>query len=147
MKRVDQLFPEILRKQPQKQIPVEEVVRSAWARLAGPQIAARTVVFRLYRETLIVHVPDRTWKQQLHRLEAQLLERINRLLGSPMVTGIDFRVDQTLVAVASDGHPPKKGPARELPAGTEAELEASARAIADPELRQLFLRTARKMIR
>lgn len=146
MKRVDQLFPEILRKQPQKQIPVEEVVRGAWGRLAGPQIAARTLVFRVYQGTLIVHVPDRIWKQQLHRLEGQLLDRINRLLGSAIITGIDFRVDQALAAVPA-GHPPKKGPARELPAGTEAELEASARGIADPELRQLFLRTARKMIR
>lgn len=151
MKPLRELFPDLLRKQPQKHLPLEEIVRAAWTHLVGQQIAARSQVFRLYRETLIVHVPDRIWQRQLHRLERQLLDRINRLLGRSAVQAIDFRVDQSLVAAASAEpaplQPPRKGPAREGAPAADAEMEKTAQAIADPELRALFLRTSRKMMR
>lgn len=151
MKPLRELFPDLLRKQPQKHLPLEEIVRAAWTHLVGQQIAARSHVFRLYRETLIVHVPDRAWQRQLHRLERQLLDRINRLLGRSAVQAIDFRVDHNLVAAAGREQaplqPPRKGPAREGAPPADAEMEEMARAIADPELRALFLRTSRKMMR
>jgi len=151
MKPLRDLFPDLLRKQPQKHLPLEEIVRAAWTHLVGQQIAARSHVFRLYRETLIVHVPDGTWQRQLRRLERQLLDRVNRLLGRSAVHAIDFRVDAGLVAPAvaaqAPAEPPRKGPAREGAPAADAELEESALAIADPELRALFLRTSRKMMR
>ena len=82
MRPLHALLPHLLRKQPQKHLPVEEIVRSVWPHLVGRQIAARSQVFQLYRETLIVHVPDRAWQKQLRRLERQLLARVNRLLGT-----------------------------------------------------------------
>ena len=104
-------MPHLLRKQPQKHLPVEEIVRSVWPHLVGRQIAARSQVFQLYRETLIVHVPDRAWQKQLRRLERQLLARVNRLLGQRLVTGMDLRVDASLGAPASSAQPaPRKGP-------------------------------------
>ena len=78
VKPLYEVFPELWRKQPHKQLPVEEIVRGAWAHLVGAPVAARTEVFRLYKEILIVHVPDRNWKRQLHRLEGQYLARINQ---------------------------------------------------------------------
>lgn len=148
VKPLHALLPELLRKQPQKHLPLEEIVRAAWPHLAGRQVAARSQVFRLYRETLIVHVPDHTWQKQLRRLEGQLLARVNQLLGRRLVTGMDFRVDANLAAADSlTQPPPRKGPAREEAPRRDAELENSARAIADPELRALFLRASQKMIR
>ena len=148
MRPLHALLPQLLRKQPQKHLPVEEIVRAGWAHLVGRQIAARSQVFRLYRETLIVHVPDRTWQKQLRRLEGQLLARVNRLLGQRLVTEMDFRVDGSLAAPASSAQPPpRKGPVREEAPAWDAELEDSARAIADPELRTLFLRASQKMLR
>ena len=148
MRPLHTLLPHLLRKQPQKHLPVEEIVRSVWPHLVGRQIAARSQVFQLYRETLIVHVPDRAWQRQLRRLERQLLARVNRLLGQRLVTGIDLRVDASLAAPASSAQPPpRKGPAREEAPARDAQLEDSARAIADPELRALFLRTSQKMLR
>lgn len=154
MKPVHALLPELLRKQPQKHLPAEEIVRASWAHLVGVQVAARTQVFRLYRETLIVHVPDRAWQSQLRRLEPQLLARVNQLLGRRLVAALDFRVDASLAApadvaaaAAPPRTPPRKGPAREEAPARDAELEASARAIGDPELRALFLRTSQKMLR
>ena len=148
MRPLHTLLPHLLRKQPQKQLPLEEIVRSVWAHLVGRQIAARSQVFQLHRETLIVHVPDRVWQKQLRRLERQLLTRVNRLLGQRLVTGMDFRVDTSLAApVSSIQSPPRKGPAREEAPAWDAELEDSARAITDPELRALFLRASQKMLR
>ena len=148
MRPLHTLLPHLLRKQPQKQLPVEEIVRSVWTHLVGRQIAERSQVFQLYRETLIVHVPDRAWQRQLRRLERQLLARVNRLLGQRLVTGMDFRVDASLAAPASSAQPPpRKGPTREEAPARDAQLEDSARAIADPELRALFLRASQKMLR
>ncbi len=155
MKPLHALFPDLLRKQPQKELPLEEIVRAAWTHLVGQQIAARSHVFRLYRETLIVHVPDQNWQKQLHRLEGRVLARINRLLGRTLITALDFRVDQNLVQGRSKAagaalvaeSAPRKGPARETAPEVDVALEDSARAIADPELRALFLRTSRKMMK
>ncbi len=155
MKALHQLFPDLLRKQPQKQFPFDEVVRVAWAQLVGPHIAARSRVFRLYKQTLIVHVSDRNWQKQLHRMERRLLARVQAMLGASYITAMDFRVDPALAllplpaAVAAAADPPRKGPARQNAPALEAdaELEESARAIADPEMRDLFLRASRKMMR
>ena len=154
MKPLHALLPELFRKQPQKHLPVEEIVRATWPQVVGPQLAARSQVFRLYRETLIVHVPDRAWQSQLRRLEGQLLARVNRLLGRRLVTALDLRVDASLAAPANlapatplPRTPPRKGPAREEAPARDAELEAAARAIGDPELRALFLKTSQKMLR
>lgn len=142
MKSVGELFPELLRKGPQKELPLDEMVRAAWVALVGRQIAERSHVFRLYRECLIVHVPDRAWKEQLRRLEYKLLGRINALFGSSRVTSIDFRVDPQLGKIAD---PPRKAPARET--AIDRDVERSAESIADPELRDLFLRASRKMMK
>ena len=172
MKRLDDLLPDLLRKQPQKQLPAGEIVREAWGHIAGRQIAGRSQVFRLYNDTLIVHVPDQTWRRQLHRFEAVLVARVNHFLGSALVRSVDFRVDPTMPAAVprraaasqtaraaapprqgelfapGNGElPPRKGPLRELGPAVEAELEQAATAIADPELRDLFLRASRKMVK
>ena len=159
MKPLFEILPDLLRKQPQKHLPLEEMVRAAWAHLVGRQIASRSHVFRLYRETLIVHVPDRTWQKQLHRMERRLLVRVNQMLGRSEITRMDFHVDPALAvargspenAAGGSGNasitPPRKGPAREGAPAAEAELEDSARPIADPELRDLFLRASRKMMK
>ncbi len=190
MKRLFDLFPEILRKQPQKQLPPEEIVRQAWGHIAGRQIAQRSQVFRIFNDILIVHVPDKTWRRQLHRFEAQLVARVNYFMGRDVVRSLDFRVDPSMparippkaaepraaaAAAPRQGElfarpgtgtgpsawpgtgraeglvpaemPPRKGPARELAPAVEAEIEQAAGAIADPELRELFLRASRKMVK
>jgi hypothetical protein len=174
MKRLNDLFPELLRKQPQKQLPLDEIVREAWAHIAGRQIAGRSHVFRIYNNTLIVHVPDQTWRRQLHRFEAVLVSRVNHFLGRTVISNLDFRVDATMPASvpakppgraserrpargdagrqgelfgAAVEMPPRKGPARELAPAVEVELQQAATAIADPELRELFLRASRQMVK
>lgn len=166
MKRLHQVLADVLRKQPEAELPVEDIAREAWALIAGVHLARRTRVFRLYKQTLIVHVPDKIWKQQLHPMEGQLVDRVNQLLGRVVVRHIEFREDDQLRAAAFEEpprktrrggvhesqqalalEPPRKAPGRELSAAAEKELADSASAIADPELRELFIRASRKMLK
>jgi len=160
MKAAAEILPELLRKQPQKQVPAEDLVREAWEYLVGRQVAARTQVFRLYRDILTVHVPDKVWKRQLFRLERQLLARINHFLGRNVVASIDFRVDEKMIpAVAPQAEPerqgnlfapfatPRKGPGHAATMQVDPDVARAAEAIADPELRELFLRTSQRMMK
>jgi hypothetical protein len=160
MKAAGEILPELLRKQPQKQVPAEDLVREAWEHLVGRQVAVRTQVFRLYRDILTVHVPDKVWKRQLFRLERQLLARINHFLGRNVVASIDFRVDEKMIpAVTPQAEPERqgnlfapfatlrKGPGHAATMQVDPDVARAAEAIADPELRELFLRTSRRMSR
>ncbi len=152
MKQVSQILPDLIsprgRRKPaapngtMNLFPPEEIVLGAWEHLAGRQLAARTRPLRLFGDRLIVEVPDRVWQRQLRPYENALLDRIYHLLGDRTVTAIEWRVNPALAAGAIPA-PPRKPPARE----TDASLESAAQAIADPELRELFLRTAQKMAR
>jgi hypothetical protein len=127
-------------------------------------------MFRVYQGMLIVHVPDQEWRKQMMRLEGRLLGRVNKLLGREAIRSLEFRVDYNLVPAippatapavargeelpagqatpgASSAAPPRKGPGRELAPAAEAELQEMARAISDPELRELFVRASRRMMR
>jgi hypothetical protein len=160
MKAAGEILPELLRKGPQKQVPAEDLVREAWEHLVGRQVAARTQAFRLYRDILTVHVPDKVWKRQLFRLERQLLARINHFLGRNVVASIDFRVDEKLISpVAPQAEPerqgnlfvpfatPRKGPGHASTVQVDPDVARAAESIADPELRELFLRTSRRMMK
>lgn len=122
----------------------EDLIRSAWSHLAGKELAARTRPLRLYRGRLIVEVPERSWPRHLRRFEGAVLDRVNRLLGQAYVSGVEWRVNPALA-----DQPPRKPPARETAqdVASDVSLDSAARSIGDPELRRLFLRTARKMAR
>ena len=157
MKPVHQILPALIRNKPRARnrsaggtmnlFPPEEIIRSAWEHLAGKQLAARTRPLCIFsspgRIRLLVEVPDRSWSRQLRSYEGLLLERVNHLLGEKLVTDLEWRVNPELAAPLPRPSPPRKPPARE----TDSALEGVALSIADPELRELFLRTAQKMAR
>ncbi len=158
MKAAADILPGLLGRQPKTQVPAEDLVREAWQHLVGSQVAARSQVFRLYGDVLTVHVPDKMWKRQLFRLEKQLLGRINHFLGRKMVDSIDFRVDDKMVLpaaqpIARQGNlfesapdvAPRKGPGHADSIQVDPDVAKAAQGIADPELRELFLRTSRRM--
>jgi len=99
---MDDLFralPELLRAAGEVEEVAEAAALAAWRRVAGEQLRTQAVPFRLYRKTLIVAVPDATWQRQLEQHAGQLLFRLNSLLGQPVVTYIEFRVDPQTVRV------------------------------------------------
>jgi hypothetical protein len=92
-----------------------------------------------------VSVADALWQKQLQSMAAELLFRINDLLGERGVNEIVFRIAPSDLSRANSPDPgrrPKKHPAKALP----TELLFAAGTIADAELRSRFLRAADNLI-
>lgn len=115
---------------------------AAWKHAAGEGLRDHAVPLRLHQKTLVIGVADRTWQKQLQALSGQLLFRLNSILGEPLVTFIEFRVDPNAVANA-------RGPQhttrlnRDLDLATiSVELVSAAAEIKDKDLRRAFLGAA-----
>jgi predicted nucleic acid-binding Zn ribbon protein len=65
--------------------------RAAWKVAAGKKIAEHTRAVALVRGALVVEVEDQIWQRQLKTLSVFLLRNLEKTLGEPMVTDIDFR--------------------------------------------------------
>ena len=142
---MDDLFkalPKLLRAAGESEEVAEAAAFAAWRRVAGEGLRGSAVPFRLYQKTLVVAVPDATWRRQLEGVSGQYLFRINSLVGQPLVTYIEFRVDPKTVAEerARLRNPEYERLTREENALRRAgELDAAARQIHDEELRRRFL--------
>ena len=124
----------------------EIAAKIAWTRAAGAGLRPNAIPFRLYQKTLIVSVADAIWQRQMQTLSAELVFRINRLLGRDVVDFIEFRIDPATIDSAramnfssKDSSPAE---ARPLPAG----LVSAASNISDRELRERFMRAAENCI-
>ena len=98
--KMDDLFqalPKLLRAAGEAEEVLEAAAFAAWRRAAGEGLRGCAVPFRLHRKTLVVSVPDATWRKQLEGVSPQLVFRINSLLGQALVTFIEFRVDPKTV--------------------------------------------------
>jgi len=138
-------LPKLLRAAGEAEEVAEAASFVAWRRVAGEALRGCAVPFRLYRKTLVVAVPDTTWRRQLEEVSGQLIFRLNSLVGQALVTYIEFRVDpQTVAAERARAH----AAAHVEPAAEEAairragELRAAAAAIHDEDLRRRFLLAA-----
>ena len=145
---MDDLFramPELLRAAGEVEEVAEAAALAAWRRVAGEQLRGQAVPFRLYRKTLTVAVADATWQKQLEKMSGQLLFRINSVLGQPVVTYIEFRIDPQTVRVER-----ARLRGREVDPVTQERralhcaraLASAAAAISDEELRHRFLLAA-----
>ena len=65
--------------------------RAAWKVAAGKKIAEHTRAVALVRGALVVEVEDQIWQRQLKTLSVFLLRNLEKALGEPLVTDIDFR--------------------------------------------------------
>ncbi|MEP7341371.1 MAG: DciA family protein [Acidobacteriota bacterium] len=144
MQSMLKLLPMMIRLSGDNEEVREQAAFAAWRAAAGKGIAAACAPFRLYRKQLVVAVLDQTWKKQLEKLAGEYLFRINSLLGAPVVTFIEFRVDRNhvLQSRGPDPKPVEFHHTEEL----ANELQSSANEIKDPELRKLFLRAAAKSL-
>ena|ERR1700759_17424 len=145
---MDDLFkalPKLLRAAGDAEEVSEAVAFAAWRRTAGETLRGCAVPFRLYRKTLVVSVPDATWRKQLEQMSPQLIFRLNSLVGQALVTYIEFRVDPKTVGEerARAKHSEYERLAGEENALERArELDGAASAIHDEELRRRFLLAA-----
>jgi hypothetical protein len=140
-----QALPKLLRAAGESEEVLEAAAFAAWRRAAGEALRGCAVPFRLHRKTLVVSVPDATWRKQLEGVSPQLLFRINSLLGQALVTFIEFRVDPKTVA---DERARMRRSQYERLVGEEGallrshELDEAASAIHDEDLRRRFLLAA-----
>jgi hypothetical protein len=125
------------------------IIQPAWAHIVGKLLVNHTRPISVVAGHLVVEVPSVAWRVQLVRYEGALVDRIKHLLGDDSITGIDWKANPALastdspVAESVPETPPRIPPQREAdPAVREA-----AGGIADPELRELFLRQATRMMR
>jgi len=137
------LLPLLLRQAGDSDEARQQAVFAAWAAAAGKQIRRVTTPVRLERKTLIVAVPDATWRTQLQKFSGQALFKLNSLLGSPSVTGIEFVINPEIIERNAVIPPQIKFVAPDQQA---MPLRESADRISDPEIRATFLRAAGKCL-
>ena len=137
------ILPQLLRHASQSDETREHAVLAAWIAAVGPQIRRVTCPIRVERKTLIVAVQDATWRAQLTRLGGQVLFKLNSLLGSPVVTTVEFVTNPSLIVEDAE-------PSREFhfiaPEKQASQLMEDAAGISDPDLRAVFLRAAGKCL-
>jgi hypothetical protein len=109
----------------------EQIACAAWPLAVGKTIANRTGAVALIRGRLVVHVEDSTWQRQLWTLRGQILRSMQKALGTPLGTELEFRI-----AV------PKRQPARAETALSPALDEADA--ILDPVFRNIYKASRRR---
>ena len=77
--------------------PAEEAVILAWPLVCGKEVAARTSPVSFSEGSLIVEVPDTTWRNQLKSLGERYISGYEGLLG-PLVRTIQFKLKQSAVS-------------------------------------------------
>jgi predicted nucleic acid-binding Zn ribbon protein len=139
------LLPKLLNATESKPELAETVAKLAWTRAAGDGLRNHAVPFRLYRRTLIVSVADAIWQKQLRQMSPEFIYRINKLLGRSVVDDIEFRIDPAAVDWVRSRIPAPRQSRNERRAPIP-ELVSAAHSIADPELRDRFIRAAENCI-
>ena len=137
------LLPTILQQSGYQPEVCEQAAFAAWDHAVGKAVAVKCIPCRLHEKHLIVITPDQTWKTQLQKMTSEIIFKVGRILGAPLVTYIEYRVDPKYVAMRRQDSPHIRFDRLEQ---WRKELEADAEQIADPELRDIFLRAASKSL-
>ena len=120
----------------------EIAAKIAWRRTAGQGLRDHAVPSRLQEKTLTVSVADAVWQKQLQPMSAELIFRINKLLRQKVVERIEFRIDPRALSNLTVQRRSTPRVSEPLP----TTIVSSAAGIADPELRERFMRAAENCI-
>lgn len=115
---------------------------AAWRRIAGGQIQERTAPVEFENKRLTIAVADKTWQRNLESLASQLLFKLNALIGKPLVSFIEFRIDPK--AISDRDVKVEHNAETDLSAlkGLSPDIAKAASTIADPALRQTVMLAA-----
>jgi len=120
----------------------EVAAKVAWRRVSGEGLRDHAVPSRLQEKTLTVAVADAVWQKQLQPMSAELIFRINKLLRKKVVERIEFRIDARALSRLTVQRHSTPRVSEPLPTA----IVSSAAGIADPELRERFMRAAENCI-
>jgi len=137
------LVPQMLRHAGDSDDVREQAVFAAWLVAVGGPIRKATTPIRLERRTLIVAVPDANWRAQLMSMRGQALFKLNSLLGTPIVTTIEYVVNPDVIVKEPESSQDVEFKAPEVQA---LPLRKEADRIPDPDIRETFLRAAGKCL-
>jgi len=140
MEALFRALPALLEALPDNEIVREAVVFAAWRKSAGEQLEQHTAPVSLVENRLTVAVADRSWQRNLASLSSQMIFKINAVLGSAVVTYIDFITDAERFD-NSNAQPSERDVGDSL-AQVTPDLLRSAGAITDEKLRREFLAAA-----
>jgi hypothetical protein len=105
MNELFRALPALLRQMEDNESLRQAVVFAAWRRAAGEGLREHAVPLRLYQKHLIVAVMSETWKKHLEHLSGQMIFKLNSSLEQPLVTFIEFRVDEETIKQERAKHP------------------------------------------
>lgn len=113
----------------------EHMALRAWSAAVGKRIALHTRAIRLVRHTLVVECEDMIWQKQLHSLRSHIVGNIAGILGTGVITDLDFRPMT-----------PRRMPQRaDAPAaGQPVTTVDEADGIQDPIFRRLYLNSRKR---
>jgi hypothetical protein len=123
-----------------------ELIRLKWVDIVGAELALRSEPTSLGVGVLTVRVSEAAWGRMILKLQRDILERLQGLVGSDVVGRIQFLRDGN--EPWGGGEPPALIPKRiEItPGPLPAHLTKEARSIGDEELRDLVTRTAARYL-
>jgi hypothetical protein len=133
-------FPKLLRSVGDSKELAEAAAMAAWKHAAGDGLRTQAVPIALEGKTLVVAVADAVWQKQLGAMKGQLLFRINTILGQPLVSQIELRIDSRISGTRA--LPAIVGKEQAVDNEVPLELWSAANAIQDKQLRQTFLKAA-----
>jgi len=143
---VARLLPKLLNATGANPEMAEIAAKLAWTRAAGDGLRRHAIPFRLFRKTLVVSVADAIWQKQMQSMSAELVSRINKLLGREIIEDIEFRIDPVTVEQVRTSSPPRHDPRAKVRGPIPEELVSAASEIADEDLRERFIRAAENCI-
>jgi hypothetical protein len=117
------------------------LLRAAWPRAVGAELALRTEVVALEGHALRIRVADAGWRKGLWRMRREILSRLYRVAGRLAPGALTF-VEGDLTPRAEPG--PAAVPA--APPSAPEGVRSQAEHIEDPELRARFLESASRYL-
>jgi len=108
----------------------DQLAFAAWPAAVGERIAVHASPKALVRGRLVVEAEDAIWQKQLFHLRFDILAKIAELLGSAIVTDLEFRITPHLVTA-------RRPPQSALSHG-ETSAPDEADRIEDPVMRILY---------
>ena len=117
---------------------LEAACLGAWKHAVGETLNARAQAEALRGNTLVVAVEDKVWQRQLEQMRDQFLFRLNKVLGTPVVKVMEFRIAPEKFAVKESSTISSAESTRAIP----IELISAAANIEDAGLRKAFLGAA-----
>lgn len=114
------------------------LLRNVWVQAVGPEVAQRTEVLALEGRSLRIRVPDARWRKVLHRMQRDILTRMQRQVGDMAPTRLGFQEGPISAAPTR----PEPVPRATAPGPLPEALAAAAVSIPDAEIRDRFCASA-----